>query len=254
MSFDQLMTHANDIQFKATKRAIDKHETDPEYARRGVDGYYSDVPDLFKPFSQMPDPASYDQMIGDLRAVLHDLSNGETNADPLDVKEIYPAGVTILPKMSDADQKLGDWTGAAATAFKRNFLDPFPPICRNQFILVATLKGSLEAYQAMWASARTDIDKLAEATIDALDHADGGCCNSNTWNVSFTVLSSVCAGVAATLAEVGTEGAATPLVLQLIGAASQVAAVTPPVGPKEDQKPSGETAVQITNVMKQGMQ
>jgi hypothetical protein len=41
MSFEELMAHASEIKFLAIKRALEEHETEPEYARQGVDGYYS---------------------------------------------------------------------------------------------------------------------------------------------------------------------------------------------------------------------
>jgi hypothetical protein len=249
MSFDQLMEHASDIQFQATKHALDNHETDPEYAPHGVDGYYANVPDLFKPFSQMPDPAKYQPLINDLKSVLQGLSNGDDNGDPIDTKDTYFANPT-LTKMTTAGDYLDDWTGRAALAFKQKFIDPFPALSRNQFILVAVLKSALEAHQEMWANARKDIDNLAHDTGDALDNNNGGWCDANSWNVTFTVLSSV-AAVGSVALDVGTFGAATPLTLTAVGAAAQVAAVTPP-GPVQEKK-SGHTAIQITNAMKSGM-
>ena len=92
MSWEQLMELANDIQSKAVMHAVNNHEDDPEYARDGVDGYYANLPDLFKPFANMPDPAAYQPMIEDLRTVLKKLSNGDNNSDPIDhVNNIYLA-------------------------------------------------------------------------------------------------------------------------------------------------------------------
>jgi hypothetical protein len=172
MTFDQLMEHANEIQSKATKHALDNHEQDPEYARNGVDGYFAAIPDLFKPFSELPDPGRYQPLIDDLKVVLHGLSNGDDNGDPIDAKDVYPANPT-LTKMTTAGDYLEDWTGRAAMLFKQKFLDTFPAVCRNQFILVAVLKSALEAHQAMWASARKDIDDVAHNTSDALDNTGG---------------------------------------------------------------------------------
>jgi hypothetical protein len=242
MSFDQLMEHASEIEYLATKHALDHNEAEPEYARNGVDGYYAHlVPPLFKPFSQVPSPAGYQGLIDDLSAAMHDLSSGRTDQDPID-KDPYLANPT-LDKIHTASDYLQDWTGKAAMAFKSKFLDPFPSISTNQFILTSILKAALEAHQAMWASTRNDIDKIAHATMDAFDNK---CCDKNTWNVSFTVLASIGAVGAAIV----TEGAAAPLALTIIGAAAQVGATLPPDSLSDPPKGGGETALQITNSMK----
>jgi hypothetical protein len=248
MSFDQLMEHASDIQFKATNHAVRNHEQDPEYARSGVDGYFADVPNLFKPFSGLPDPGGYQPLIDDLKVILHGLSNGEDNNDPIDAKDVYPANPT-LTKMTTAGGYLDDWTGRAALLFKQNFLDPFPAVCRNQFILVAVLKSALEAHQAMWASARSDIDDVAHNTSDALDNS-GSWSDKNAWNFTFTVAASV-ASVGAAVLVPETFGESASLTVTAVGAAAQVAATTPPAGLPEKQ--SGETAIQITNSMRSAM-
>jgi hypothetical protein len=98
----------------------------------------------------------------------------------------------------------------------------------------------------MWASTRNDVDKIAHATMDVFDNK---CCDKNTWNVSFTVLSSIGAVGAAILAVV-TEGAAAPLALQVIGAAAQVGATLPPDSLSDPPKGGGESALQITNTMR----
>jgi hypothetical protein len=248
MTWEQLMEHAVVIQQKAILHAVQHHEADPEYGRNGVEGYYQNVPDLFRPFADMPDPAAYQPMIDSLRSVLNGLSNGDNNGDPIDTKDTYLAN-PALTKITTAGDYLDDWTGKAALAFKQKFLDPFPSVCRNQFILVAVLKAGLEAHQAVWHSARTDIDNVAHTTIDALDNT-GGWSDKNQWNFTFTVLSSV-AAVATVPLDVASDGLTTPLTVTAIGAASQVAAAAPP-SELPDQN-SGETAIQITNSMKAAM-
>ncbi|SDC42434.1 hypothetical protein [Actinokineospora iranica] len=242
MSFDELMTHAAAIQQKAVKRAVTNKEADPEYARGGVEGYYRDIPDLFRPFAEMPNPAAYDPLIHDLQVVLQKLSTGHVK-EPAN-GEIYLANVA-LANMTTASDYLEDWTGKAAVAFKQNFLDTFPPIVENQFILVSVLKAALEAHKSMWAKARDDVDKIAHTTMDALDNA--ACCDKNAWTVGFTVVASVSA-VAATLVSGGT---AAPLAFTAVGATAQVIAATPP--PETDKQYAGETAVQITNAMKEAL-
>jgi hypothetical protein len=187
-------------------------------------------------------------MVDDLRTVLNGLSNGDNNSDPIDVRETYLANPTMT-KITTAGDYLDDWTGKAAMAFKQKFLDPFPALCRNQFILLAVLKAGLEAHQAMWRNGRTDIDNVAHTTIDALDNT-GGWSDKNQWNFTFTVLSSV-AAVATVPLDAATDGLTTPLTVTAIGAATQVAAAAPP--PELPDQSSGETAIQITNSMKAAM-
>lgn len=175
---------------------------------------------------------------------MHDLSGGHIDQDPID-KNPYLANPT-LEKMHTASDYLQDWSGQAAMLFKQKFLDPFPAISANQFILTAILKAALEAHQAMWAKTRDDIDKIAHATMDVFDNK---CCDKNTWNVTFTVLSSIGATAAAILT-VATDGVAAPLTLQVIGAAAQVGAVLPPDNVPDPPKGGGETALQITRSMK----
>ena len=242
MSFDELMTHAAAIQQKAVKRAVTNNETAPEYARGGVDGYYRDIPELFRPFADMPKPAAYQPLIDDLKVVLRKLSSGE-NKDPV-TNDVYLANV-VLANMTTASDYLEDWTGKAAMAFKQNFLDTFPPVARNQFILASILKAALEAHQSMWAKAREDVDKIAHTTMDALDNA--ACSNKNAWTIGFTVVASVAAVGASLL----TAGTAAPIAITAVGAAAQVAAAAPPSNTEKQY--AGETAVQITNAMKQAL-
>lgn len=82
-----------------------------------------------------------------------------------------------------------------------------------------------------------------------MDAFDNKCCDKNSWNVSFTVLSSIGATAAAVLT-VATEGAAAPLLLSVIGAAAQVGATLPPDSLSDPPKGGGETALQIVNSMK----
>jgi hypothetical protein len=102
---------------------------------------------LFKPFSRVPDPVGYQPMIDDLSAAMHDLSGGHVDQDPID-KNPYLANPT-LEKIHTASDYLQDWSGQAAMQFKQKFLDPFPAVSANQFILTAILKAALEAHQAM---------------------------------------------------------------------------------------------------------
>jgi hypothetical protein len=173
-----------------------------------------------------------------------DLCTTANTRDPIDPGQTYLANPE-LGRMKGSSSLMPHWDGLAAQAFKKKFLDPFEDYTQNQFTLVAGLKSGLEAHQAMWRHARDDIDKVAHATIDALDNAGG--CDKNSWNITFTVLSAI-ATVAVTFA---TEGVALPLALNFITAATSVASTMPPDGLPDQY--SGETAQQITDAMKDAM-
>ncbi|SFP27026.1 hypothetical protein [Amycolatopsis rubida] len=249
MTFDQLMQHAKDIKEKAVELAIREH--DQKYATQsGVVGdpesfrkHYAFIEALFEPFSGMPDPAGYDPLIADLNAAMAKLNTSPSHATQLtsDVGLANP----LLDKMTTDGGYLQEWTGEAAMEFKARFIDTFITISGNQFTMLSTLKGALQAHQEMWRKARDDIDKIAESTKNALDNAGG--CGKNQWSFGFSVLSAVVAvgGVAVTVATGGTGLAVT---LPAIGAAAStgsagVAAITA----------SGDSAETIVNSMKQAV-
>jgi hypothetical protein len=221
VSFEDLMSEAWNVETTAVRVAVQRDEQYEGYARAGVEGYYSGTADLYKPFSQMPDPKAYDVLIDDLRSAMQDLSYGDRTENPTNTKENYLANPT-LAKITTAGGWLSTWSGHAAKTFKSNFVDPFPFICENQFILLSILKGALEAHRAMWDHSRTIIDQIALDTVNALEHIPR--CDPTKWSVTFTVVASVAAVAAVPLA--GVAGAA--LAVTAVGAASQVVAADPP--------------------------
>ncbi|WP_409466581.1 hypothetical protein [Amycolatopsis sp. GA6-003] len=246
MTFDQLMQHAKDIKEKAAELAIREHDQkyatqsgavhDPESFRR----HYAFVEALFEPFSRMPDPAGYDPLIADLTAAMAKLNTSPTHNTQLtsDVGLANPC----LDRITTDGGYLQDWTGEAAMEFKSRFLDPFRTIVGNQFTMLSTLKGALQAHQAMWAKARDDIDKIAENTKNALDNAGG--CGKNQWTFGFSVLSAVGAigGVVVAIAT----GGVVPLAA--IGAAASVGSAG-----IANITASGDSADTIVNSMKQAV-
>jgi hypothetical protein len=248
MSYDQLMEHAWTIKQKASNRAIIKKENDPAFAAHGgPEGYFADIPDRYRAYAGFPDPAGFDGPIAHLQKVMNDLSPGQNTSDPVNKKDIYPANVQFS-KITTAGGYMLGWSGDAASAFKEHFLDPFPFVLYNQFILVSMLKSSLHATQALWVSTRKDLDGIAEATIAALDNDP--CCDPNKWSFDFTILSAVATigGVAVTAV---TDGLAAPLVFAAVDAAASVAAAQPPKS--SDDTVTGNTAIQIVNLMWDGL-
>lgn len=220
MTFDQLMQQVKEITAKAVemkwKELSGKGATasagNPD--REPIRKYYAFIESMFEPFSRMPDPARYDPLIADLNAAMGKLNTGSVRTTELsnDVSLANPH----LDKMTTDGGYLQGWTGDAAMAFKANFIDTFKTASGNQFSVLSTLKGILEAHRAMWLKARDDIAKIAENTKNALDNS--GSCGKNQWSFEFSVLSAVVA-VGGVVVAVAT-GGFVPLVA--IGAAASV--------------------------------
>ncbi|HEY9474548.1 MAG TPA: hypothetical protein VIS06_11955 [Mycobacteriales bacterium] len=250
MSYEQLMQHAQEIRQKAIQKAIEHlggRRNSREYMsqkRPEIERTFADIPELFQPFAEMPTPVSFDPMINEMRQTLGVLSSGQEIKDPID-GTIYPANI-ILDKLSGSESYIEDWTGRAAMAFKSGFVDPFPSIARNQFIIAAVLKSAMEANKEMWATTRGDIDQIAHKTIEALDRMDD--CGKNEWTITFTVVASIAAVAAVPV----TAGGSTALAITAIGAASQVAAAVGPDDPPSNPF-SGESPESVVSQMRQAI-
>lgn len=240
------MQHAKDITDKAVdlkwKELSGKGATagagNPD--REPIRQSYAFIGSMFEPFSRLPDPARYDPLIADLNAAMAKLNTGSVHTTQLtnDVSLANPH----LDKMTTDGGYLQGWSGDAAMAFKANFIDSFKTVSGNQFSVLSTLKGILQAHREMWLKARDDIDKIAENTKNALDNAGG--CGKNQWSFGFSVVSAVVA-VGGVVVAVAT-GGIVPLVA--IGAAASagsagVASLTA----------SGDSVDTIINSMKQAV-
>lgn len=257
MSFEQLMAHAREIQRRAIEEEIKifrqeaakqegstgaSVEVVVQQIRPEIEKRYSDVPSLFQPFADMPEPQAFDGLINELGQALNKLSSGETPKDPIN-GTIYPAN-PVLNELSGAESYIENWTGQAAQQFKSEFIDPFPSIVSNQFIVATVLKAALEAEKEIWVTARNDIDKIAHDVLEALDRMHD--CGKNEWTMTFTVIASVAA-----IAAVPVTGGAS-LAITAVGAASQVVAAAAPEDPPKIQF-SGETPGPIISQMREAI-
>lgn len=248
MTFESLMDHAFDIQKKAVQEAIldlggRSHSLSTmSDEQNAIEAQFADIPALYRPFSEAPDPTSFDGAISELRRALRVISSGQQNNDPIN-GNIYPAN-PVLDKLSGSESYIEDWTGAAAMEFKANFVDPFPSVVRNQFIMVAVLKCALEAEKEIWTKARNDIDRVAHDTLTALERMDD--CGKNEWTMAFTVVASVAA-----VAAVPVTGGAS-LAIAAVGAASEVAAAAVPDDPPSIRF-SGETPAAVISQMREAI-
>jgi hypothetical protein len=234
MSFEaDVMANAVDIQNTAIFVAW-KQGADPHYARTsGPELYFENVANEFRPYSQMPDPAAYDHMLADLEQVLHKLSSGLLSQDPIEHESYFANG--NLDEISGASDFLDKWHGGAAEAFKDTFIDWFPSVVKNQFIVAATVRSALRAYQHMWSSARTDLLEIQKQTLAALEAHP--CCSQNDWQITFTVIEAV-----ATIAAVPIAAVDPPLGVELAVAGVAATAGAAANWPHDSESPQQNTS------------
>jgi hypothetical protein len=190
----------------------------------------------------MPDPNAYEAILDQLGRAMMILSPGDGSQEITQPLIAANPNLLLIP---GSESYLEDWTGRAAVEFKLRFLDPFPAVAKNQFLLTAIVRGAVGAHQLMWHNARRDILEIAHQTEAALDSMES--CKGN--GGSFVVLLSVFEAVA-TIAAVFTQGAslATTAAITAVGAAAGVGANWPRDG--AERVPLGaELAYQVIGNM-----
>jgi hypothetical protein len=239
MSYEQLAQHAADIERSAVEESLKQRgfmqdpsgnwrdgSSDEKSVQGAVDvtvSRYQGVAEMFTPFLGMPDPGKFNPMIDYLSKAMSTLASGEKGNDP--VYKLDVTANTDLEGMTTVSKAVQDWRGSAATAFRQNFVEPFPAITTNQFALVATLKGAIDAEQALWKAARTSVDDIAHKAQAALDVMND--CSPKDQTALLTVASSVFAVAAV----VTTGGAA--IALTVAGATAQAVGGIPREDPEK---------------------
>lgn len=155
--------------------------------------YHALVEPLFRQFTSIPDPSSYDGVITDLKYAMHYLSySGGETTDPINKQPITANG--DLAAIKSAADELYTWDGEAAKSFKVNFLDPLPSKVTNQFLMLGVLKGASEADREVWDQTRKDLINIRDRTIEALDAVGGS--PPNGFQFTLSVIGTVAAGIA----------------------------------------------------------
>lgn len=186
MSYDELTGLVQQI--REAGMGLARHESyESEWEENAK--YDELVDPKFEPYTRIPDPQSFEWMIEELGKAVEGLSSGDGLGNPLHGGHVLAN--PDLNEMNSAANALDSWTGQAASDFRENFLDPFPSISSNQFHMLVTMKGALEAYQAVCKEAREDIKGIADATVQVLDHARD--CNAADWNRALQVAAAVAA-------------------------------------------------------------
>src|SRR5262249_35991228 len=200
------------------------------------------------PYLSPPNRALIEAMESWLEQAMTTLSTGE--GDPFAPTTAYQSQTILEQLPSDADVLLF-WTGKAAEQFRHDVLGPFRAVVRNQFLAVAQLHAALGAERQLWEAVRTDIDRIAENTISALDTMFDT--STKSWQGTFTVIAAVLGGVLSLGVLPPLE--ATALTLNVIGRSAWVPPAAPPSDPvlpyaePRFVEISGETTSDILNSM-----
>lgn len=251
MSFDELMQHAQEIRQKAVQKTMELYKTGlpkqdtqraDAYRRSQVERAFADIPDLFVPFREMPEPTAFGWMIDQLDQALLMLSRGAPEVKDSISGGTYKAN-TELDKLGGTESYIEKWSGPAAREFKETYIDPFDSMVHNQFLITAVLKGALEAEREIWARAQRDIDQIAHDVTAALDALDE--CGPNRWSTAFTVVGAVISVPAAGLS------GASAVALSAVAAAATVAAEEAP--PPVEIRFHGETPEAIVSEMREAI-
>jgi hypothetical protein len=241
MSADELMRKAQEIKEAAVQLDLKWSENGAAGSTESLFEKYAGLIDpKLEPFTRIPDPKSFDWMVDELSKAVECLSAGAGHDDPLSGKLVLAN--PKLDKVASAASELASWTGQAADEFKVNFLDPFPSISTNQFFLLVTMRGAIDAHRAACKAAWDDILSISDRTLNSLDNADN--CDKNDWTIFLSVTASIAAVGGAAIA---TDGIA----LAVLGAASSVGSTVQAI--VEEERPvdiGGESAEQIIESMR----
>lgn len=177
----QLELEAEEAAVGATDNVLtaadEKQAAKDKYIRENkdkIEAEFSDLPDLFRPLSQMPDPDDFKSQAAGLVTALERLAGPHGHDDFTDEASSY--GPHAAYERYTKDDTGMDWTGDGAIAFRTNFLAPLERVVWNQFNIVASLRGSLLAEEDLWRKGRDDACQMiadANASLDALYEKNG---------------------------------------------------------------------------------
>lgn len=250
--YPEIMQQAYEVQAAAIKRArneVDTMKNSPETSEGagglypgGVEYCFADIPSLYQPFSQLPDPAAYASTITALQGAMDWIRLDGDSTYLIDKTDGQGLARPEIAKLGSEGDLMPGWNGSAALAFKGCFLNKFPTFTENQFRLIAALKSAAEAHQQLWRSARKDIASIASVHLKALEHSG---CDQNSWTLAFTILSGI-----ATLPVLSEVLSATAV--SVIGSVSSMAATYVPLATASDETTahSGDSAGEIVGQMK----
>jgi hypothetical protein len=248
MSFDEVPGLITKIQEEALKRGIRELAATRSSKfileeQKKLEQLCADIPQMWAPYLDIPDPASFDPMIMQVEKAMGKLSTGHEIPDPITQKGATFQANSVLDKMTGAGDFIQSWTGEAAMNFKANFIDTFHSVAWNQFLLLSILKAATEAERDMWAAARADIEDTARQTLNALDTSIY--CSSKEFAVTFTVV----AAVASVATAIPTFGGSVAVTFAAVAGAASVTGAVGIKDPERSQKIGGGDVVRIIESM-----
>lgn len=132
-----------------------------------LDSQLEGIVEMLNPFLT-PKPESFDDKLKAINAIAVLLGRVKDNTELVD-------GSVQASFISARDSlNAGEWTGALANTLRDDYLLPMQThITLNQGSVHLVLHDGLQAMRNIYVTARRDLKKLADNTIDALEDADG---------------------------------------------------------------------------------
>lgn len=185
---------------------------------------YRWIPDLFEPYTRLPDPAGFDPLIASMEQVMRSLGMPNVRGGELEL------GGTGIGLIGQASTEISEWVGDAAGSFTL-FASHYQGIARNQVALADVLRRAMKANKRIFERTRTDIYDVAAKTEVALKGS--GTFGGADLEATLSIISAV-AGLASAVA---TGGATLPLAFAVAGAGTGVGAAI--AGHEDDKKKKG---------------
>lgn len=134
------------------------------------DHYFDDIPEWFRPFSNLPD---HGQLRSNADTLVQEACK-ELNLD-WQAPAGYEGGLANtnpdLAVIKDIRSNLEGWTGQAAANFRTNYLNRFDQFTKNLYTATYVGYQTLAAEAKLWETASRDIHKIADdarSTVDAM--------------------------------------------------------------------------------------
>ncbi|MFI1992065.1 hypothetical protein [Actinoplanes sp. NPDC020271] len=162
-------------------------------SEHAIDAMMVEIPRMFEPFYSVPGPRAFDAVLTDLLLASSKLAMGQGEVAPADGLQPSAGNLSLAATVSTS---LADWSGVAATTFRRDYLDKLPAQAANACTAVKYMRAVVEAEDQFWAKIRNDIAQILNDAIDAVTNMRSSCDKNS--------LTTMLTAVAATAAVVGT--------------------------------------------------
>lgn len=181
MSYADLKGHANEIKSLAISQTVQSAKQAATGARGPgglvavglvqdmADETFAETDKIFDNWLDLPSPYLLRGEISNISAGLKFLSS-ESYLSSDDAKKYAGGGGTSfnISQIEPTGAFMQGWHSGTSISYA-NFASLFGPITANLSMAVGVLRGACEAEVAIWTEARTSVDELAHATIDALN-------------------------------------------------------------------------------------